>query len=222
VTLHLNKTPKPQVQVTKNPIIPTLWDDEGLVYFHLPKEVSSAHSLPLIEVANYALAVEIHPPGSKIPVDTGEGVKVLYGSVADINGPRKPLGGPPFPKLASTTSDDSTLSADADHGAILLRLTPVNDTEPCEWASADEVPVRMTFDTSQLGFELKPMTFTKVEDLWWGKPFKGLDFYNLSGFHFRFLHDKSQIAHMQFWTAGESVTLVRTITAVCSQGCVWR
>ncbi|OIW23856.1 hypothetical protein CONLIGDRAFT_657440 [Coniochaeta ligniaria NRRL 30616] len=205
VTLHLNKTTKPKAQVTENPIVPTVWDNEGLVYLALPKEVSSAHSLSLIEVANYALTVEVYPPGSKIPIDTGEGVKVLYGSVADINGPRKPLGGPAFPTLASTTSDDSTLSADADSGAILLRLTPINDTEPGEWSTADEVPVRTTFDTSELGFELKPLVFTKVEDLWWGEPFKGLDFYNLSGFHFRFLHDKSQIAHLQFWTAGTNV-----------------
>ena len=204
VTLHLNNTPEPAPKVTAKAILPTVWDNEGLVYLTLPKDVSSAHSLSLIEVANYALTVEIHPPGSKIPIDPGEGVKVLYGSAADINGPRKPLAGPAFPTIASTTSDDSTLSADTDYGAILLRITPVDAAEPGEWASADDVPVRTTFDTSDLGFELPPLAFKKVEDLWWGEPFKGLDFYNLSGFHFRFLHDKSQIAHLQFWTAGKS------------------
>lgn len=202
VTLHLNKTIKPEAQATASPSVPTVWDGEGLVYLALPKEVSSAHSLPLIEVANYSLTAEIHPPGSMIPIDTGEGVKVLYGSIADINGPRKPLGGKPFLNLASTTSDDSTLSADADNGTILLRLIPVNDTEPGEWSATEEVPVRMTFDTSELGFDFEPLAFTKVEDLWWGEPFKGLDFYNMSGFHFRFLHDKTEIAHLQFWTAG--------------------
>jgi hypothetical protein len=25
----------------------------------------------------------------------------------------------------------------------------------------------------------------------------------MSGFHFRLLHDKSEIAHLQFWTAGK-------------------
>ena len=220
MTLHLNKTPKPKTQVTANPIVPTVWDNEGLVYLAFPKEVSSPQSLSLIEVANYALTIEIHPPSSRIPIDTGEGVKVLYGSIADINGPRKPLGGSPFPRLASTTSDDSNLSADADNGAILLRLTPVNDTEAGDWASADEVPVRTIFDTSDLGFEFKPLAFQKVEDLWWGEPFKGLDFYNMSGFHFRFLHDKSQIAHLQFWTAGKSLSassnkVVQVYTVLC-------
>ncbi|KAB5549543.1 hypothetical protein GE09DRAFT_1126824 [Coniochaeta sp. 2T2.1] len=205
VTLHLNKTPKPKAQVTANPIVPTVWDNEGLVYLSLPKEVSSSQSLSLIEVANYALSVEIHPPGSKMPIDTDEGIRVLYGSVADTNGIRTALRGPAFPTIASTTSDDSTLSADADHGAIVLRLTPINDTEEGEWASADKVPVRTTFDTSGLGFELPPLKFTKVEDLWWGEPFKGLDFYNMSGFHFRCLHDKIHIAHLQFWTAGTNV-----------------
>lgn len=203
VTLHLNTSTKPAPKATEKAIVPTVWDNEGLVYLALPKDISGVQSLPLIEVANHALTVEIHPPGSNIPIEAGEGVKVLYGSAADINGPRKPLGGPAFPTLASTTSDDSTLSADAEHGAILLRMTPVDNTEPGEWASADDVPVRTTFDTSDLAIELKPLVFKKVEDLWWGEPFKGLDFYNLTGFHFRFLHDKSQIAHLQFWTAGK-------------------
>ncbi|KAK0716080.1 hypothetical protein B0H67DRAFT_256768 [Lasiosphaeris hirsuta] len=205
VTLHLNKTPKPAPPITESAIIPTVWDGEGLVYLALPSEASSSQSAPLIEVANYALAVEVHPPGTKIPIDTGEGIKVLYGGVADINGSRTPLGTSPFPTQVSTTSEDSSLSADAETGAILLRLTPVNDTEAGEWPSAAEVPVRTTFDTSELGLDFEPLAFKKVEDLWWGEPFKGLDFYNMSGFHFRFQHDKSQIAHLQFWTAGTGV-----------------
>lgn len=202
VTLHLNRTPIPAPKITSNPIIPTVWDNEGLVYLALPKETTSPSTLSLIEVANYSLTVEIHPPGSKIPINTGEGVKVLYGSVADINGPRKPLGGPAFPTLASTTSEDGSLSADADHGVILLRLTPIEGTEPGEWASAEDVPVKTTFDASALGVEFELLALKRVEDLWWGGGFKGVDFYNMSGFHFRFLHDKSQIAHLQFWTAG--------------------
>lgn len=133
----------------------------------------------------------------------GEGVKVLFGSIADINGPRKPLGGSPFPTLAATTSEDENLSADAELGAILLRLTPIKGTEPGSWASAGDVPVKTTFDTSGLGIEFEDLKFTKVEDLWWGGGFKDLDFYNMSGFHFRLLHDKSEIAHLQFWTAGK-------------------
>lgn len=209
VTLHLNRTPKPAAKATRNSIIPSIWDNEGLVYLSLPSETSSASTLPLIEVANYALTVEIHPPGSKIPITADEGIKVLYGSVADINGSRKPLGGAPFPTIASITSDDDSLSADADHGAILLRLTPVEGTEgPGEWATAEDVPVKTTFDTGALGFGFEDLRFKKVEDLWWGGGFTGVDFYNMSGFHFRFLHDKSQIAHLQFWTAGKSIELL--------------
>ncbi|KAK5651789.1 hypothetical protein OQA88_11656 [Cercophora sp. LCS_1] len=205
VRLHLNKTPKAAPRVKNSAITPTVWDGEGLVYLGLPSEVSSSQSAPLIEIANYALSVEVHPKGAKIPVDTGEGIKVLYGAVAEIHGTRSALGVRPFPTLASTTSEDSSLSADAESGAILLRLTPINDTDEGEWASADEVPVRTTFDASELGLALDPLVFKKVETLWWGGDFKDVDFYNLSGFHFRFQHDKSQICHLQFWTAGTNV-----------------
>jgi hypothetical protein len=204
VTLHLNRIPKPAAKITSNAIIPTVWDNEGLVYLTLPSQATEASAFPLVEVANYSLAVEIHPPASKISISTGEGVKALYGSIADINGPRQPLGKCPFPTLAATTSEDEKLSADAEIGAILLRLTPIEGTEPGSWASAEDVPVKTTFDTSGLGMEFEGLKFKKVEDLWWGGKFKGVDFCNMSGFHFRFLHDKSQIAHMQFWTAGMS------------------
>jgi hypothetical protein len=55
--------------------------------------------------------------------------------------------------------------------------------------------------------EFDPLTFIKVEDLWWGDndTFRGLDFYNLTGFSFRF-EDQTPIAHVQFWTAGTHLT----------------
>ncbi|KAK1635375.1 hypothetical protein BDP81DRAFT_462381 [Colletotrichum phormii] len=203
ITLHVNKFAKPKPAVTERHIVPTVWDNEGLVYLARPRKVKSQQSFPLIEVANYAISIEIHPLGAKIPVGKKDGIKVLYGSVADIEGTRTALGLPPFPRIAPISSEDKELSADKEKGAIILRIVSLG--EPGVWEKAGDVPVKTTFNTKELGLEFPDLKFTKVEDLWWGDNFKGVDFTNMSGFHFRFQDDKSQIAHLQFWTAGHNV-----------------
>lgn len=213
MTLHLNDFATPRKEITKRAIVPSVWDGEGMVYFADPATINEASSAPLIEVANYAISVELWPPRSRVPVHDDEGVKVLYGSLTDSHGTRRPLGGAPFPSVAPLKSVDSCLAADAAKGAVVLRFKPVAQaSEPgwedlrfgrTEWSSAAEVPVRTTFDASSAGLEMPSKRFVKVEDTWWGGGFKGVEFYNLTGFHFRFLESKENLAHMQFWVAGE-------------------
>ncbi|KAF4452163.1 Aldos-2-ulose dehydratase [Fusarium austroafricanum] len=203
-TLHLNQTELAAEKPSQAPIVPTAWDNEGLVYLARPDEVKQAHKLPLIEVANYAISVEVHPKNGKIPLEQGHGIKVLYGSIHNSEQtPRKPLGNSGFPTIAPVTADDGDFTAGENTGAIVLRLVPV--AEAGEWAKTEDVPVKTTFELSKLGLGLEPLKFRKVEELWYGAPFKGKDFWNMSGFHFRFSDDKSEIAHMQFWTAGTNV-----------------
>lgn len=194
-------------QGTRDSIVPTVWDDEGLVYLARPDEVHRAQSKPLIEIANYAISVEIHPKGDKITLESGQGIKVLYGSVTDNNTIRKALNVDPFPEIVPVTSEDTVLRADSEHGAIILRMVPIG--QPGEWPTAQDVPVKTTLDTNMFGIQFPPLQFKKVDTLWWGSNFKGVDFYNLSGFSFRFQDDKTQIAHMQFWTAGMVPTSIR-------------
>ncbi|KAL0932732.1 uncharacterized protein CTRU02_211695 [Colletotrichum truncatum] len=203
ITLHLNEFAKPKPSVTQRSIVPTVWDNEGMVYLARPEKGIAMQSLPLIEVANYAISVEVHEPGAKIPIGHNEGIKVLYGTVADIEGTRSANSLPPFPRIGPVTSDDKIFSADKQKGAILLRIVPIE--EAGEWEKAEDVPVKTTFKTNDLGLEFPDLKFTKVEKLWWGSKFEGVDFTNLSGFYFRFQDDKTQIAHMQFWTAGPKV-----------------
>jgi hypothetical protein len=151
-------------------------------------------------VANYAVSIELHPKNGKISLQKDHGIKVLYGSVHNGEDTRKPLGNSGFPAITPVTSEDGTFNA-GDKGAIVLRLVPTG--EPGEWAKTEEVPVKTTFELNKLGLGLDPLKFRKVEDLWFGEPFKGKDFWNMTGFHFRFADDKTEIAHMQFWTAGE-------------------
>ncbi|KAF6826525.1 hypothetical protein CMUS01_09390 [Colletotrichum musicola] len=205
IHLYENKFARPKPAVTERHIVPTLWDKEGMIYLARPDEIKNAESLPLIEVANYALSVEIHAPGSKIPLGEKDGIKVLYGSVASIEGTRYSTSVPAFPQVGPTTSDDRKLSADKERGAILLRIVSID--EPGEWEKTEDVPVKTTFDTKGLGIEFPELKFIKVDQLWWGDQpqFRGVDFTNLTGFHFRFQDDKTQIAHLQFWTAGPNV-----------------
>lgn len=105
------------------------------------------------------------------------------------------------------------MHADAAQGAIILRMTQAGpeldweDVRPdSEWKHANDVPVHTTFDLKESGLEMPQLKFTRVDQLWWGKDderFKGKEFFNMPGFHFRFLDSKVHIAHIQFWTAGK-------------------
>lgn len=217
VTIHTNNTVLSPTASHKDVITGTLWDGEGLVYLAQPATIKVAAAKPLIQVANYAISIEIYPPKYKIPIKKGEGVKVIYGSLTEtnLNGgstERKPLGDKPFPVLASTTSEAQALDADAVQGAIILRMTQTGpeldweDVRPdSQWKKASDVPVHTTFDLKGSGLEMPQLKFTRVDHLWWGKDderFKGKEFYNMPGFHFCFLDSKVHIAHIQFWTAG--------------------
>ncbi|RPA77143.1 hypothetical protein BJ508DRAFT_213096 [Ascobolus immersus RN42] len=177
-----------------------------MIYLADPADVKVHSAFPLIEVANYAISVEVYPPKSEIPLGTNEGIKVLYGVLHDANKIRQPLGTKPYPYSATILAEDSsTFVAGDTKGAIILRFKPTGGKDTT-WPTAAEVPVKSLFSTGKTGLSLDPaLKFTKVEELWWGSGFKDVDFFNMSGFHFRFLKDKTPIAHMQFWTAGKNV-----------------
>lgn len=101
------------------------------------------------------------------------------------------------------------MDADAFKGAVVLRIRPMATIHPAassgeaEWSSAAEVPVRTTFESGTTGLEIPEPKFVRVEDTWWGAAFQGVDFHNLTGFHFRFVGSDEDLAHLQFWVAGE-------------------
>lgn len=197
VTIHFNQNTPVQKPVAKSIITPTVWADEGLVYLPYPTDISTSAVQSLIEVANYAITVEVYPKQTSIPVTRDEGIKVLYGSLRDGKKTKTALGVAPF-TIASTQCTTSTVQA-GEQGAVLLRMSPTGS--PVTFSSSAEVPVKVDFDVSQFRLKTPELKFKKVEDLWWGEKFKGVDFTNLTGFSFRFL-DQTPIAHMQFWTAG--------------------
>ncbi|KAI5918192.1 hypothetical protein F4810DRAFT_726249 [Camillea tinctor] len=189
VDIHMNRIDITKPDTQSKVIVTSLWDGGAIVYVSDPAQVHKAASAPLIEVANFAI--------------------ILYGSIKDGVGTRRPMGGPPFPYTTSTYSENTIIEADQVKGAIVLRFAPIlaeegwEDLPPKEWQKQRmclwEQP---TLDLDIRGLDMFPLSFTKVEDLWWGDKFKGMEFYNLTSFHFRFPESKAHIAHMQFWILG--------------------
>ncbi|KAK7954128.1 hypothetical protein PG988_014822 [Apiospora saccharicola] len=203
VTLHLNKTVLPP-PADKPAIIPTLWENEGLVYLKNPSAIKNAITAPsiaqLVEIADYAISVEVYPRGTSLHIGKGDGLKVLFGSLmfpkedGGDGETRQPFSVPGF-TVATTATHAKRAIADKKLGASRSRP---------HWPSPHPLPSK-----------LPSLQFNKVDTLWWGEPFKGVDFYNLSGFHFRFLPETSScptdpiplspLAHIQFWTAAPGV-----------------
>lgn len=208
VTLHHNLHVPPKSELK---IIGTLWGGEGMVYLPRPEELgtSSNHlTKDLVDVANYSISVEVHAPKKELILAKNDGLKVLYGGVKEqpsgreTKEVRRPLGGAPFPAKETLKSHGSgKFHTHPRLGAIVLRLQ--QQKKPEQWKHTSDVPVETTFDLTEQGIDFPQLKFIKVEDLWWGGEFKGYDFYNMTGFHFRLQDNKQNLCHMQFWTAGK-------------------
>jgi len=208
VTLHLSQFAHIIPEVKPATITSTVWDNEGLIYVSNPKTDKidpNVHvAVPFMEIANYAISVEVLPKSYKLSLPHDTYIKVLYGAIKDGETWRAPLSVPQF-TASSTKVRSSFITAHEKYGAVIFRFKRISHHGGQTWRTAQEVPVRTTLDVSQHGLSLKPLEFIKVGDLWWGEKFRDLDFYNLSGFSIRFQGSQLQIAHIQFWTAGRGV-----------------
>jgi hypothetical protein len=185
---------------------------EGLATLPYPASTKYHLSQPLLSVAGYAVTIDVLPPSHTLLMQPKKsGLKVLYGSMSG----RQALNVPPF-TASSTTTEDTSMAADENTGAVILRFNPVGETST--WSETADVPVQTTFDV----LEFEPRRFIRVDQLPWGKnpKFEGKDFYNLTGFSFQF-EDGKKLAHLQFWTAGmvpRYMTSEPTLTLVDRQG----
>jgi aldos-2-ulose dehydratase len=213
LTLHVNQN---LPTIPKNPvIIPSLWNKEGIVYLRNPKlepQIQIPASMPLIEIAGYLISVEVCPKAYVFTVEQGEGIKVLYGSISllkegKIVETRSPFSVTPFTR-STTKSICRTACASEEDGAIVLRLLPVSIIKDVKYPTVSDVPVHTKLNPGKLGVSLPPLAFERADKLWWGRddPFyKDVNFWNLQGFHLRFLDSELSLVHIQFWGAGTRV-----------------
>lgn len=192
-----------QAADAKSEVVSTVWGGEPLYYVPKPTEVQTARKIPLLEVAEYRIYLEIFPPNYKVGELGGDAIKVLWGELHNGETTRRALGVPQYQKRDAKLVGGFLESK--REGAIFVRFTPLGITPLSEcsgWPTAEQVPVKSLFQFSypqiQLAADLK---FIRVDQLPWGGDFKGVLFYNMSGIHIRFL-DKTPLCHMQFWTAG--------------------
>lgn len=213
VSLHLNTFAKLIPKVKPAVITASVWDNEGIVHLSNPAKDNidpKVHAaMPLIKLAHYSISIEVLPPKYKLDfkdkANTRTGIKVLYGAIKDGETWRAPLSVPQFTS-ASTLVKSPFITAHETLGAVILRLVYASPDDDCAaFSTAADVPVETTLPVSKYGLKLPPLAFIKVSDLPWGGAFEDADFYNLTGFSFRFQGTQTQLAHLQFWTAGVDV-----------------
>lgn len=225
VRLFTNKfAPAPAL---RSSIFPSLWAGEGLIRVRNPRLHPEGHSvsqtLPLIEVAKIEVSVQVLGRDEETSVPRGTGIKVLHGCLklldahGEVGEVRAPLN-LRWPTVHSTCSTLNRARAHCKEGAVLLRMRPLDHTDAGgngaddsdddddgwldHWSADPGVPVHTALDLSQLGLQAPKFKFVRVDSLPWGDPFRGADFWNMPGFHFRFYEDDTPLAHVQFWAAG--------------------
>lgn len=178
----------------------TVWGGEPLFYLPRPTDVKTPSTIPLMEIAGYNIQLEILPPNSKLTTFTTDAIKVLFGALYDGSIVRRALNVPQYEKSDARLTGGPIETR--GEGVIFIRFISTMDPSERNWKEAADVPVKSLLEFSYQQLQLPAdLKFTKVEDLPWGGDFIGVDFYNMSGIDFRFL-DKTQLVHMQFWTAG--------------------
>lgn len=195
--------------ITEPQTICTIWAGEPLLYFPRPTSLKRAQIIPLLEVGGYKVTFEIHPPGASPVIRIGnassQAIRVLWGQVSNKDGSdiRRVMSVPPYEKAGAAVAPSTDEWTAGSEGVALIRFESlITDTERAKWKANSDVPVKTLFKPSYSVLTLPDgsLNFMQYDQ---NEPQR--DFWNLTGFHFRFLDTKAHLAHMQFWTAGKDV-----------------
>ncbi|KAJ3552120.1 hypothetical protein NM688_g4321 [Phlebia brevispora] len=172
--------------------------------------------MEFLDVAGRKMTLVVLPPNRTLQLpagDTPTAVKVMAGSVSwsdtsleaqkDIHflAPR------PFEVQSMIVSADSLRSG--DEGAIFVLFKPSDTSAKPPFSSMEQLEAQNILPAF-VPDDVRAMKFpwVKVQDRPWAHGrFKGLEFYNLVGWHVRFADDSAdELAHVQMWTAGVGVS----------------
>jgi len=144
------------------------------------------------------------PPDCTLPVLKTQGIKVLWGQISDRGVDSRALSIPPFE--AASAKVESLLLKTNKEGCVFIRFVSItNDIARRQWKTNADVPVKTLWKPSYEQLQVPTKDFLKFKQYDTDDTKPKRDFYNLTGFHFRFLETKVNLCHMQFWTAAKDV-----------------
>ncbi|KAK7676342.1 hypothetical protein QCA50_020683 [Cerrena zonata] len=184
------------------------------VCFRVPRPATTrfVSEVEFLDVAARKLTLVVLPPNTTYKVPAGSGVKVMFGVVSwDDNttgrNEKRVLATKPFSRVEMTVHNDHVQSE--DEGAIFVLFKKSSNAIQPPYENMKQVVARNIIP-EPYPVQVRAMSFpwVKVEDAPWANGrFKGLEFYNLVGFHVRYADDSDDvIAHIQLWTAGVGVS----------------
>ncbi|KAF9265019.1 complex of bifunctional Aldos-2-Ulose dehydratase with the reaction intermediate Ascopyrone M [Marasmius fiardii PR-910] len=208
------ESPNPSINVFfSTGILPERLDSE--VSFRVVRAGTAGFpsEMEFLDVAGRKLTLVVLPPMTSFKVERNESaVKMMAGSLhwkdkQSGEEQERVMTTRPFGCQNMVVNAGTVESG--DEGAIFTLFKASSTSGKPPFSSMDQVLANNAFPP-YVSDEVRAMNFKwfKVEDLPWahGK-FKGLEFYNLVGFHVRFSDDSmDEIAHIQLWTAGIGVS----------------
>ncbi|RPD55164.1 hypothetical protein L227DRAFT_533730 [Lentinus tigrinus ALCF2SS1-6] len=183
------------------------------VVFRVPRPTNThlADEVSFLDVAGRKMSLAVVPPHSKYALDAGAGVKIIAGRLTwkDQEGKHveRTMAADPFSQVSVLVN-----SRDVHTGAegalfVIFHKSDTSGTPP--YSDMKQLVAHNIFP-SYFPQEVRQLDFpwVKVEDRPWANGrFKGVEFYNLVGFHVRYNDDTDEhVCHIQGWTAGVGVS----------------
>ncbi|KAK7040714.1 hypothetical protein VNI00_009620 [Paramarasmius palmivorus] len=208
------ESPDPSVNMYLNtPITAEKLNDEVVFRIPDPSTISIVDEVEFLDVASRKLSLVVLPKYGRFPVKKGDGVKVIAGRLLwedqDGNIQQRTKATRPQQQVSTlVNSKDGFVSTEFEGAAfMLLKKSSTSGTPP--YSDMAQVEAHNIFP-AHFPSAVRSMKFpwVKVEDRPWANGgFKGLEFYNLVGFHVRLSSDSDdQVCHIQLWTAGKGVS----------------
>ncbi|EIN03466.1 hypothetical protein PUNSTDRAFT_128760 [Punctularia strigosozonata HHB-11173 SS5] len=207
-------SPNPSINAFINaPITAERLNDEVLFRVPRPTAAPGIDEVMFLDVASRKLALVVVPPHQKYAIAQGDGIKVIAGRVTWTNANdtthERTIATAPFTAVSTKIdAKDGHVYTQAE-GAVFVLMKHSTTSGAPPYSNMKQLAAHNLFN-SRFPKDLQHMSFpwVKVEDRPWANGgFKGLEFYNLTGFYVRYADDSDDlICHIQLWTAGVGVS----------------
>ncbi|KAH8087881.1 hypothetical protein BXZ70DRAFT_955522 [Cristinia sonorae] len=188
-------------------------NEEVLFMIQSPSSLDhdTVDEVEFLDVSSRKLALVVVGPNGMFNIEKGAGVKVIFGQLSwtDSHGHQqtRTQATVPFGTVSTVVTANSVHAGDLGAAFLLLKKSSTSGSPP--YSNMDQLKTHNIFP-KRVPEQVRKMKFdwVKVEDRPWANGrFKGVEFYNLVGFHVRLADDtQTNICHIQMWTAGVGVS----------------